>query len=56
MSKFLGTAGWAVTTSEIGYIAKNYVELSEDHKKEVVDFLNAVDENDDVHRVYTALK
>jgi YebC/PmpR family DNA-binding regulatory protein len=56
VSKYLKKAGWAVTTSEMSYLAKNYVELSEAQRKEVGDFLNALDEHDDVHRVYAAIK
>jgi YebC/PmpR family DNA-binding regulatory protein len=56
VSKYLGQSGWTVTLSEMSYIAKNPLEISADQKKEVSDFLNAVDEHDDVHRVYAALK
>ena len=56
VAKFLVTAKWSVTASEMSYLAKNYVELAEPQKKEVADFLNALDEHDDVHRVYAALK
>jgi YebC/PmpR family DNA-binding regulatory protein len=56
VSKYLGQAGWIVTLSEMSYIAKNQTELPEDQKKEVSEFLNAIDEHDDVHRVYAALK
>lgn len=56
VSKFLIRTSWTVTSSELSYIAKNYSELSADQRKEVSDFLNAVDENDDVHRVYAALR
>ncbi len=56
VAKFLKAAKWAVTTSEMSYLAKNYVELSDLQKKEVGDFLTALDEHDDVHRVYAALK
>jgi YebC/PmpR family DNA-binding regulatory protein len=52
----LQNAGWNVSMSELGYIPKNYVELSEDQLKEVTDFLQSVDDNDDVHRVYAAIK
>ena len=37
-------------------MAKNPVELGEAHRKEVVGFLNALDDHDDVHRVYAGLK
>jgi YebC/PmpR family DNA-binding regulatory protein len=55
VAKFLKAAKWSVTTSEMGYMAKNYVELTEAQKKEVGEFLNALDEHDDVHRVYAAI-
>ena len=56
VSKALKAAGWNVTASEIPYLAKTFPELSEAHRKEVVDFLNALDDHDDVHRVYAAMK
>jgi transcriptional/translational regulatory protein YebC/TACO1 len=56
VAKFLTKAKWTVTASEMTYQAKNYVELPEAQRKEVSDFLNALDEHDDVHRVYAALK
>jgi len=37
-------------------VAKNAVEVTAAQREEVVAFLNALDEHDDVHRVYTALK
>ena len=55
VSNALSSAGWKVTTSELGYKAKNNVELSADQLKEVSEFLQSVDENDDVHRVYAAV-
>ena len=56
VSNALSTAGWRVTTSELGYRAKNFVELNEAQLKEVSEFLQAIDANDDVHRVYAAVK
>lgn len=55
VSNSLSAAGWKVTTSELGYKAKNPVELSPDAAKEVGEFLQSIDDNDDVHRVYAAL-
>src|SRR5207302_5838325 len=55
VSKFLARAGWKVTASELRYLAKNFVGLSNTQKKEVADFLNALDDHDDVHRVYAAM-
>ena len=48
--------GWKVVTSEIGYVAKNYPELSDEHRAEAGEFLQALEEHDDVHRVWTAIK
>ncbi len=56
VSKFLKDSKWSITTSEMSYIAKNLVDLSEEQKHEVTEFLSAIDEHDDVHRIYTALK
>jgi YebC/PmpR family DNA-binding regulatory protein len=56
VTKALKVAGWNVTASEIRYVAKNYPELDEKSKKEVVDFLNELDDHDDVHRVYAAMR
>lgn len=56
VSKALIDGGWSVSASELSYLAKNHAELSDDQRKEVTDFLNDIDDNDDVHRIYTALK
>jgi len=56
VSKYLAKEGWVVTLSEMSYLAKNFVELSDEQKKEVADFLNDVDDHDDVHRVYAAIR
>ena len=56
VNKALTEAGWVITLSELSYLAKNFSELPDDHKKEVVEFLGSIDENDDVHRVYAAIR
>jgi YebC/PmpR family DNA-binding regulatory protein len=56
VSKYLKKAGWNVIASEIRYVAKSFVDLSESARKEVGDFLTALDDHDDVHRVYAAMK
>jgi YebC/PmpR family DNA-binding regulatory protein len=55
VSNALTSAGWKVTTSELGFKPKNPVELPTDQLKEVAEFLQTIDDNDDVHRVYAAL-
>ena len=56
VSNWLSKAGWKVIASEIRYVAKNPVELGEAEKKQVSEFLNAIDDHDDVHRLYVGLK
>jgi YebC/PmpR family DNA-binding regulatory protein len=56
VSKWLSGHGWTVVTSEIGYVAKNFPELSEAQLGEVGEFLQALEDHDDVHRVWAALK
>ncbi len=56
VSKSVQQAGWNVTTSEMSYLAKNLLPFSEEQKKEISDFLSAIDDHDDVHRIYTAMK
>jgi YebC/PmpR family DNA-binding regulatory protein len=55
-STWLSKNGWTVVTSELGYIAKNYPGLTEEQQAEVGEFLQALDDHDDVHRVWAALK
>ena len=56
VTKALKNAGWSIVSSEMRYVAKSYPELSEAARKEVTDFLNGLDDHDDVHRVYAAMK
>jgi YebC/PmpR family DNA-binding regulatory protein len=55
-SKWLSKNGWTVVTSEMGYIPKIYPDLAEAQRAEVGEFLQALDDHDDVHRVWAALK
>ena len=56
VSKALKAAGWKIIASEIRYVAKSFTQVSDAHRKEVGDFLNALDDHEDVHRVYAAFK
>ena len=56
VSKALKAVGWNVIAAEIRYTAKNFTEVNPAARKEVEAFLNALDDHDDVHRVYAALK
>ncbi len=56
VSQWLSAHGWTVVTSELGYVAKQIPELSEADAAEVGEFLHALDEHDDVHRVWAAVR
>jgi YebC/PmpR family DNA-binding regulatory protein len=55
VSKWLSQHGWSVVTSELGYIPKNYPELTEEQRAEAGEFLQALEEHEEVHRVWAAL-
>ena len=55
VSKWLGQNGWTVVTSETGYLAKKRVELKEQERVQVGEFLQALEDHDDVHRVWAAI-
>ncbi len=48
--------GWAVITAELGYIAKMFPELDDTQRGEVGEFLQALEDHDDVQRVWAAVK
>ena len=56
VAKYLKTASWKVIASEIRYLAKTFPPLPEAARQEVADFLTALDDHDDVHRVYAAFR
>ncbi len=55
VNKGLSELGWAVSVAELGYKAKSNVDVSGDARKDVEQFLSDIHDNDDVHRVYTAI-
>ena len=56
VSKWLGEHGWTVVTSELGYLPKSYPSLSPEQMEKVGEFLQALDDHGDVHRVWAAVK
>lgn len=56
VSTWLRQNGWTVVTSEIGYVAKNFPELTDQQKADAGEFLQSLEEHDDVHRVWAAMK
>jgi YebC/PmpR family DNA-binding regulatory protein len=56
VSRWLTQNGWTVVTSELGFLPKQFPELTDAQRDEVGEFLQALDDHDDVHRVWAAVK
>jgi YebC/PmpR family DNA-binding regulatory protein len=56
VSKWLAQHGWTIVTSEPGYLPKNFPELNDTQRAEVGEFLQELEDHDDVHRVWAAVK
>jgi len=56
VSVWLKQHGWHVVTSEIGYTAKQFPELDDTSRVAVGEFLQALEDHDDVQRVWAAVK
>lgn len=56
VSQWLSKNGWTVITSELGYVPKQFPNLSDEQQTEVGEFLQTLDDHDDVHRVWAAVK
>jgi len=54
--KWLTANGWTVVTSELGYVPKQFPELTEAQRAEAGEFLQTLDDHEDVHRVWAAMK
>src|SRR3954471_10107472 len=50
VTQWLSGNGWTVVTSELGYVAKSHPSLSEDERTQVGEFLQTLQDHDDVHR------
>lgn len=56
IQKALVKRGWEVSTCEISYKAKNKTEnLTEEQKKDIYEFLDAVNDNEDCAKIHTTL-
>lgn len=51
----LEARGWKITAAEPSYKANNLTELSDEQRKDVDEFLNALDDMDDTHRVHATV-
>ncbi len=56
VSVWLKAHGWHVITSEIGYVAKQFPVLDDTARGEVGEFLQELEDHDDVQRVWAAVK
>jgi YebC/PmpR family DNA-binding regulatory protein len=56
VSKSLADAGWNISSAEFAYVPKDPIDPGEAARKEIEIFLGDLDDNDDVHRIFTALK
>jgi YebC/PmpR family DNA-binding regulatory protein len=56
VSQWLKQNDWTVVTSELGYLPKNFPSLTDEERIEVGEFLQTLEDHDDVHRVWAALK
>ncbi len=55
-SVWLAQHGWSVVTSELGYLAKVFPELDDTARAEVGEFLQELEDHEDVQRVWAAVK
>jgi YebC/PmpR family DNA-binding regulatory protein len=56
VSQWLAANGWTIVTSELGYIAKSLPELSDEQRAHTGEFLQTLEDHDDVHRVWAAIR
>jgi transcriptional/translational regulatory protein YebC/TACO1 len=52
----LTNRGWQVETAELSFKPTQVTELTAEQKKEVIEFLQAIDDYDDTHRVHATVK
>lgn len=55
VTKALAARGWNISSSFLSYKAQNITELSDIQKSEVHQFLTAVDDLDDTHKVFATI-
>ena len=56
VATWLKAHGWSVVTAELGYLPKNCPELDDAARAQVGEFLQEIEDHDDVQRVWAALK
>jgi YebC/PmpR family DNA-binding regulatory protein len=56
VSQWLAGNGWTIVTSELGYLAKSFPELTDEQRTHTGEFLQTLEDHDDVHRVWAAIR
>lgn len=56
VSQWLSQNGWTVVTSELAYVAKSHPALNDEERTQTAEFLQTLEDHDDVHRVWAAMK
>jgi YebC/PmpR family DNA-binding regulatory protein len=56
VSQWLTANGWTVVTSELGYLAKSFPDLTDEQRTHTGEFLQTLEDHDDVHRVWAAIR
>ena len=52
----LGGRGWKITTAELSYKPKNHTEIDDEaKKKDVFEFIQMLDDNDDTSRIHASI-
>jgi transcriptional/translational regulatory protein YebC/TACO1 len=55
LNKALTGRGWKINSAALSYKATNIADITEEQRKEVEEFLTALDDMDDTHKVYATL-
>lgn len=55
VTKALAGRGWKITSSSLSYKATNITEINDAQRKDVEEFLNALDDLDDTHKVFATI-
>lgn len=56
VATWLKQHGWTVVTAELGYVPKMFPSLDDTQRGEVGEFLQSLEDHDDVQRVWAAVK
>ncbi len=48
--------GWSITVAELSYRPKNFTEVDDEKKTQVYNFLEALEDNEDSHKIYATIE